>query len=114
MSNVTKFPRKTSPRGPRNEGRGVYFVEAGEQGGGSWILAQVEDHGDKAVVRLTPLRADPPNAPKRKYIVDTVLEGFRLAYRVHGIHNARISQTSPNRYSVQIPPTISGSETASA
>lgn len=112
MTNVTAFPRKRKERKPRDEGRAVFFAECAAGPGGPWILAQIEDHVDKAVVRVMPLKTDPPNAPKRKYVVDTVLEGFRLAYRVHGIHDALIQRIGPDNYRVHIPPVLTGSDAA--
>ena len=109
MGIVTAFPRKASKAKRRDEGRTVFLVEGGRTEAGPWVLAAIEDHVDKAVVRLMPLRTDPPHAPKRKYIVDTVLEGFRLAYRVHGFHKVVIHQIGPDEYRVQNVPSVSGS-----
>lgn len=114
MSNITTFPKAPRQAKRRNEGRSVFFVEGGRTASGPWILATIEDHVDKAIVRLMPLSSDPPDAPKRKYIVDTVLEGFRLAYRVHGFHSVLIQQAGPGEYHVQNVPVISGSEAAAS
>ena len=114
MGNVTQFPKKAPKPRSRNEGRSMFFVEGGKTADGPWVLATIEDHADKAIVRVMPLRTDPVGAPKRKYIVDTVLEGFRLAYRVHGFHKVIIRQTGPYEFQVQNVPSISGSGEQSA
>lgn len=84
MKNVVPF----KPRGakPKPLCQGHFFVDDPD-GGECW--AELMNYGEYAVVRM--LRP----APLKRYIVDSIPEAFRLAYRLAGYPNAQI-QKIPN------------------
>lgn len=77
---VVRFP---NPKKEKPRCLGHLFVDD-PAGGACW--AEIRDFGTYAVVRM--LRP----APLSRYVVDSVPEAFRLAYRIAGYPNAQVQQ----------------------
>jgi hypothetical protein len=66
-------------------------------------LGQVDDYGSFVVVRPMPTAG----AARKRYELDTTIEGIRLLLRLHGLHRATVAQAE-HGYAISLPALFAG------